>query len=222
VVGVALPAIALARRGLSVELQPPAGATQSFALLPPALLPLGVIAFSVLLCEGAIGDWSTVYLRESLGSPPGVAATGYVVFSLLMTAGRLTGDWLTLRLGPARIVRAGGVLVVAGMGVILLTQAPTAAILGFGLIGAGVACPFPLVLSAAARTPNIAAGRAIAAMATVGYMGSFVGPPVIGAVAEILTLRGALGLLMLVGLLMLLVGGRVQAGDGATGVRDAG
>jgi MFS family permease len=222
VVAVALPAIALARRGLSVELQPPAAATQAFALLPAALLPLGVIAFSVLLCEGAIGDWSTVYLRESLGSAPGVAATGYVVFSLLMTAGRLTGDWLTLRLGPARIVRAGGVLVVAGMGVILLTQAPPAAIFGFGLIGAGVACPFPLVLSAAARTPNMAAGRAIAAMATVGYMGSFTGPPLIGWVAEMLTLRGALGLLILAGFIMLVVGGRVQAGGVAPDVRNAG
>ncbi|HEX6607042.1 MAG TPA: MFS transporter, partial [Chloroflexia bacterium] len=84
------------------------------------------------------------------------------------------------------------------------------AIVGFGLIGAGVACPFPLVLSAAARTPGIAAGRAIAAMATVAYMGSFIGPPLIGSVAEILTLRGALSILVLVGLLMLLIGGRVQ------------
>jgi MFS family permease len=210
VVAVALPAVVLARRGLSVDLQAPAGAAHPFVLLPPALLPLAVIAFSVLLCEGAIGDWSTVYLRDSLGSAPGLAATGYVVFSLLMTAGRLTGDWLTLRFGPARIVRAGGLLVLAGMAVILLTQTPTAAIVGFGLIGAGVACPFPLVLSAAARTPGIAAGRAIAAMATVGYMGSFSGPPLIGSVAEILTLRGALGLLVLVGLLMLWGGGRVQ------------
>jgi MFS family permease len=210
VVAVALPAVVLARPGLSVDLQAPAGAGGSFALLPPALLPLGVIAFSVLLCEGAIGDWSTVYLRESLGSTPGLAATGYIVFSLLMTGGRLTGDWLTLQFGPARIVRAGGLLVVAGMAVILLTQAPPAAILGFALIGAGVACPFPLVLSAAARTPNIAAGRAIAAMATAGYMGAFIGPPLIGSVAEILTLRVALGLLIVTGLLMLLVGGRVQ------------
>jgi MFS family permease len=163
------------------------------------------------LCEGAVSDWSAVYLRESLGSAPAMAAAGYVVFSLLMTAGRLTGDWLTVHLGPARIVIGGGLLVLAGMGLILLLPVPLTTVLGFGLIGAGVACPFPLVISAAARTPNIAPGRAIAAMATVGYSGSFLGPPLIGSLAELLTLRGALGCLLLVGLIMLLVGRRVQS-----------
>jgi MFS family permease len=210
IVGPALPAILIAGQGLLVEHQPPLAEAPSLALLPRALLPLGVLAFSVLLCEGAIGDWSAVYLRESLGSPPGLAASGYVVFALLMTVGRLTGDWLTARLGPALIVRGGGLLVVAGFAVILLTQAPLAAVVGFGLIGAGVACPFPLVISAVARTPNIVTGRAIAAMATVAYSGSFLGPPVIGSLADMVTLRGALALLGLVGFIMLLGGGRVQ------------
>jgi MFS family permease len=209
VVAVAAPAVALAGRGLLLEQQPPAGEAPALVRLPRALLPLGVLAFSVLLCEGAIGDWSAVYLRESLGSPPGLAAAGFVVFSLLMTIGRLTGDWLTMRFGPARIVQAGGVLVLAGMGVILLVPAAPATILGFGLIGAGVACPFPLVISAAARAPNLAPGRAIAAMATVAYAGSFLGPPLIGTVAEVLTLRDALALLVLVGLIMLVGGGRI-------------
>lgn len=210
VAAVGLCGIVVARRGLIVERRPPVRTERAFALPPRALLPLGALAFSVLLGEGAIGDWSAVYLREGLGSPPGLAAMGYVVFSLLMTAGRLAGDWLTLRLGPARIVRGGGVLVIAGIGVILLSRAPVAAIAGFGLIGAGVACPFPLVISAAGRAPRIDSGRAIAAMATVGYTGSLLGPPVIGSAAEALTLRGALGLLSLVGMIMLLLGGRVQ------------
>src|SRR6185295_9269787 len=78
----------------------------SFALPPRALLLLGLIAFGVLFCEGAIADWSAVYLREGLHSPPAVAATGFAVFSMLMAAGRLTGDGLALRLGPAWVVRA--------------------------------------------------------------------------------------------------------------------
>jgi MFS family permease len=201
--------VALAARGLLNEQHPPATETPALVRLPRALLPLGVLAFSVLLCEGAIGDWSAVYLRESLGSPPGFAAAGFVVFSLMMTVGRLTGDWLTVRFGPARIVQGGGLLVLAGMAVILLSHDPPASVLGFGLIGAGVACPFPLVISAAARAPNIAPGRAIAAMATVAYAGSFLGPPLIGSVAQILTQRDALALLVLVGLIMLVGGGRI-------------
>lgn len=162
-----------------------------------------------MMGEGAIGDWSAVYLRESLGSPPGLAAAGFVVFSLMMTVGRLTGDWLTVRFGPARIVQGGGLLVLGGMAVILLSRDPAVSVLGFGLIGAGVACPFPLVISAAARAPNIAPGRAIAAMATVAYAGSFLGPPLIGSVAQIFTLRDALALLVLVGVIMFVGGGRI-------------
>jgi MFS family permease len=113
VAGVALAGGAVAQRGLLVVPPPPAADTPPFALLPATLVPLGGLTFGVLLCEGAIGDWSSVYLRETLHSPPALAAGGYVIFALLMTVGRLLGDWLTLRLGPARIVRGGGLLVIA-------------------------------------------------------------------------------------------------------------
>jgi hypothetical protein len=182
----------------------------TFALPPRALLLLGFIAFGVLLCEGAIADWGAVYLRESLHSAPGTAATGYAVFALLMAAGRLTGDELTLRLGPAWVVRAGGALVALGIGMAVLSSAPAIAIAGFGLIGAGLACSFPLILSAAARTPGIAPSTAIAAMATAGYTGFLVGPPLIGSLAEAVTLRGALGLLVVVGILVAVFGAAVE------------
>jgi MFS family permease len=181
----------------------------SFALPPRALLLLGFIAFGVLMCEGAIADWSAVYLRESLGTAPGVAAIGYAVFSLLMAAGRMTGDGLALRLGPAAVLRGGGVLVALGITLAVASDVPALAIVGFGLIGAGLACSFPLLLSAAARTPGVAASTAIAAIATAGYTGFLVGPPLLGTVSEATTLRIALGLLSLVGVLMAVFGGAV-------------
>jgi MFS family permease len=164
----------------------------------------------VLFCEGAIADWSAVYLRESLRSSPAVAATGYAVFSLLMAAGRLTGDELALRLGPAWVVRAGGALVALGIGLAVGSALPAIAIIGFGLIGAGLACSFPLLLSAAARTPGVAPSTAIAAIATAGYTGFLVGPPLIGSLAEAVTLRWALALLGLVGVLVAVFGGAVE------------
>ena len=90
------------------------------------------------------------------------------------------------------------------------SDAPAIAIVGFGLIGAGLACSFPLLLSAAARTPGIAPSTGIAAIATAGYTGFLVGPPLIGSLAEGVTLRGALGLLGLVGVLVVVVGGAVE------------
>jgi MFS family permease len=186
------------------------GEGHGFALPPRSLAIPGLLAFGVLFCEGAIADWSAVYLREGLGSGAGLAAAGYAVFALLMAAGRLTGDWLTLRVGPRRMVRGGGALVTLGMLCVVATGAPVPAIVGFALIGAGVSCIFPLILSAAARTPGVASSTAIAAMATTGYTGFLVGPPLIGGVAEALTLRVALGLLGLFGLLIMVFAGAVE------------
>ena len=97
-----------------------------------------------------------------------------------------------------------------GIGVAFVSDVPMIAIAGFGMIGAGLACSFPLILSAAARTPGVAANTGIAAMATVGYTGFLLGPPLIGTVAEAVTLRGALGLLGVVGVLVAVFGRAVE------------
>lgn len=202
----------LATRWLVPDAGTQAGQEPSFVLPPRPLLLMGLIAFCVLFSEGAVGDWSAVYLRDNLGAEAGLAATGYAVFALLMAIGRLTGDWLTLRLGPALLVRGGGLLVTLGIALALLVASPYVAIVGFGLIGSGVSCIFPLLLSAASRTPGIASGTAIAGMATAGYTGFLVGPPLIGTAAEVVTLRGALGVLVLFGVLTLVFGGVVGKG----------
>jgi hypothetical protein len=79
-----------------------------FARPTRALLGLGIISFCVLLGEGAMGDWSAVYLDNTLKTGPGFAAAGYAAFSISMAFGRLFGDKFTERLGPARLVRSGG------------------------------------------------------------------------------------------------------------------
>jgi MFS family permease len=82
----------------------------AFARPTRALFGLGIISFCVLLGEGAIGDWSAVYLDNTLETGPGFAAAGYAAFSLSMAFGRLFGDGFTERLGPARLVRSCGAL----------------------------------------------------------------------------------------------------------------
>lgn len=206
-----LAVIGFAQRDLVSEERPIAAERHSFALVPRALLPLGMIAFCVLLFEGAVGDWSAVYLRETLGSPPTEAAAAFVVFNLLMTAGRLTGDNLTLRLGPATMVRGGGLLALSGLLIFVLSPPPLLAIFGCALIGAGLACTFPLVISAAARNTGTSPGRAISSMATVGYAGNLLGPPLIGGLAELLSLRGALSMLCFAALTLILLGGHVRS-----------
>lgn len=182
----------------------------AFALPTRALLPMGIVALCALICEGAIGDWGAIYLREWMGTPAGMAAAGYSFFALMMAGGRFAGDWLTTRFGSGSIVRSGGVLVVLGIVLVLFGGVPLVAIAGYGLVGAGVSCIFPLILSAAARTPGVARGTGIAAMATVGYTGFLIGPPLIGSLAELITLRGALGVLGLFGVLIIVLGSSVR------------
>ena len=164
----------------------------SFARPTVALLGLGVISFCVLLGEGAMADWSAVYLDDTLRTGPGLAAAGYAAFSLTMALGRLFGDGLTERIGATTLVRICGTLAAAGLGVALLVGDPVVALVGFACAGAGFSIVFPLALSAAGRTEGVAPGPGLAAVSTAGYTGFLVGPPAIGFAAEVFGLAGAL------------------------------
>lgn len=156
------------------------------------VLLLGVLAFCCMIGEGAAADWSSVYLRDNLGSSPGLAAAAYAAFSITMTAGRLAGDRLAARLGPVALVRGCGVLAGTGLGVSLLLDDPMAGVTGFGLFGAGLSCIIPQVFSAAGHRDPAQAGRALATVASLGYTGFLTGPVIIGALAELITLPHAL------------------------------
>ena len=172
----------------------------AFARPTRALLGLGVVAFCSALGEGAMADWSAVYLHTSLATSAAFAAAGYAGFSLAMTAGRLSGDRLTHRFGPVVLVRAGGLLAAVGLGVALVVGRSIPAVAGFALVGAGLSLVAPLVYSRAGRAPGVSAAAALAAVATMGYTGFLLGPPIIGAVAQALSLRDALGIIVLLGL----------------------
>lgn len=176
-----------------------------FARPSRELLGLGVLAFSVLLGEGAMADWSAVYLRESLGTGPGFAASGYAAFSFAMAGGRLAGDLLSARFGAAKLVRTGGTLAAVGLTGALALGQPWAAVVGFACAGAGFSIVFPNVLSATGRMHAGAAGTAIPAVSTMGYTGFLAGPPLIGFAAELSTLRLALGVVVLFSLTIALL-----------------
>ena len=154
------------------------------AARPRGIVFLGVLAFCCLVGEGAAADWSSVYLREDLAASPGFAAAGYAAFSVMMTAGRLAGDRLAARFGPVPLVRCCGLLAAAGLGLALLGGHQVAGVIGFACFGAGLSCIVPQVFSAAGNRDPAFAGRALARVAAIGYLGFLSGPVFIGAVAE--------------------------------------
>jgi MFS family permease len=171
------------------------GGEPAFARPTRALAGLGIISFCVLLGEGAMADWSAVYLSGTLGTGPGLAAAGFAAFSATMVAGR------------AALVRAGGAVSAVGLGVSLAVAHPAAALVGFGCAGLGFSIVFPAALSAAGRAES--AGPAIAAVATAGYFGFLVGPPSIGFVAEAVGLGGALFIVVGLSAAIVLLAGSV-------------
>jgi MFS family permease len=170
------------------------GRSPTFVKPTPVLLGLGILAFFGLLTEGAMADWSAVYLHDVLNTDSATAAAGFAACSLLMAAGRFGGDCLANRFGPRRLVRASGTLAAVGLGGGLLSGQPSTAILGFGLVGLGIANIIPVLFSTAGRIPGVQPGTALAAVATTGYCGFLAGPPLIGLAAELTSLPLALGL----------------------------
>ena len=183
----------------------------AFARPTRALLGLGIMAFCVLLGEGAMGDWSAVYLDDTLGTGPGFAAAGYAAFSLSMAFGRLFGDRLTERLGPVTLVRSCGALAAVGLGVALAAAQPLVALVGFACAGAGFSIVFPTALSAAGRTGDMATGPALAAVSTAAYTGFLIGPPFIGFLAELTGLGYALYLVVTLSAATIVFAGSLKA-----------
>jgi len=190
------------------------GGAPAFARPTRALFGLGVISFCVLLGEGAMSDWSAVYLDNALETGPGFAAAGYAAFSLTMALGRLFGDRLADRFGPTRLVRLCGAVAAVGLGVALAVGDPVFALVGFACAGAGFSVVFPLALSAAGQTEDVATGPALAAVSTAAYTGFLVGPPTIGFVAEFAGLGTALYLVVGLSTAVFLLGGTVRSKSG--------
>ncbi|WUS95624.1 MFS transporter [Streptomyces sp. NBC_00708] len=153
------------------------------------VLLFGVIALCTAYGEGALADWGALHLEQDLHARPGVAAAGYSLFALAMTAGRLSGTILLERLGQTRTLVAGGLTAAAGM--LLGSLAPTAwlALLGFAVTGLGLANIFPVAVG---RAGELAGPGGVAAASTLGYGGMLLGPPAIGFLADWFSLPVAL------------------------------
>lgn len=187
------------------------GAGPSFSLPRGALLFVGTIAFSASVGEGAMADWSAVFLADATGATEARAALGYAVFSVAMVATRLSGPVIISKLGAVGTAQASGAIAASGAIVLVLSQGLATALIGFVFLGIGYATIMPLAFSRAAAEPGVGQGQAIASVATLGYGGMLLGPPLIGAVAELTGLRMALLLLAVLSATIVLLSGKLRA-----------
>ena len=126
---------------------------------------------------------------------------GYAVFSAAMAVFRLSGDWITNRLGFAWTVRGGALLAACGLTSALLVHSPYEALPGFALVGAGFSSIIPLVFAAGGRIKSVSEGAGVAAVSGLGYLGFLIGPTAIGFISELTSLRIGLSLIVALSLL---------------------
>lgn len=209
-IALATAAVFATRSLLIEEKEPQTGLLMGHWTFRP-ILGLGAIAFCILLGEGAMADWSAVYLNRFTGQ--GMAAAGYSVFSFMMAAGQLAGDWLRARVGSVLMVRAGSALAAIGLGSALAAGNMIPALIGFACAGAGWASIFPIISGAAGHKSPSQPEAGVAAVTATGFFAFLVGPPLIGFIAQASTLRTGLAVVVVLSALASMMAGVVRDAD---------
>ncbi|MGI4984075.1 MAG: MFS transporter [Janthinobacterium lividum] len=164
-------------------------------------LMLGISTALVMVLQGAVGDWSGLYLNLVVGAGDAATTLGFGCFSVAMAVSRLCGDRIVARIGPMRTVRFGAFAAAAGYALLLSYPGVLTACVGFALVGLGIGNILPVVLSTVGRLGKHPAS-AIATAMTIGYMGAMLGPILIGCCADRIGLRQASVSLLLVSTLL--------------------
>jgi MFS family permease len=174
------------------------------------LLLLGLIAFCCLLCEGAMSDWSGIYFKKIVHAPASLITIGYVAFTSTMALGRFIGDWLVTKSGVHRMLQISGSIISVGLLVAVIFPYMASATAGFFLVGFGVSSVVPIVYGLAGKSTKMSAGTALAAVSTIGFLGFLVGPPLIGFIAQVVSLRWSFTLIAILGFGTAVLSGKLK------------
>ena len=170
-----------------------------FAKPDSSILKLGLIAFSSLVTEGTMFDWSGIYFQKVVAVPEHLTTAGYIAFMSTMAGGRFIADRFVTRLGTKRVLQISGIMTTSGLLIAICLPYLVTATIGFLLVGFGVSSVVPLVLALAGKSKTMAPGVAIAAVSTVGFLGFLLGPPMIGFISEATSLRWSFAIIALLG-----------------------
>lgn len=199
---IVLITVFIARSWLIGSASSPASTGKLFTKPEAILVKLGIIAFCSMSAEGAMFEWSGVYFREVVHAPASLVVLGYTSFMIMMATGRFLGDRVIAKLGRKKTLQLSGLLVFTGLSVSALFPWIITATLGFVIVGLGVSAVIPTVYSTAAGASRKSPGMALAGVSSIGFLGFLFGPPVIGYVAQLFSLRASFAVIACFGLLI--------------------
>jgi predicted MFS family arabinose efflux permease len=168
-----------------------------FAVPHGRVLVIAAMCFALFLTEGAVLDWSAVFLTSERSMVAVHSGLGYAAFALAMTAGRLTGDRVVEVIGGTRVIVLGSLCAACGLGLAVWVDIWQVSVLAFALVGIGCSNIVPVLYNAAGRQTAMPQATAVAAVTTVGYAGILCGPAAIGFVSNLTSLSAAFLMLAL-------------------------
>lgn len=202
--------------------EPEPAASEGRGGVARALRPLvwvGLLGVLAGIPEDVANTWSTLYLSEGRGAPPGLAGLGYTVFAASMMVSRFSADRVTDRLGTVRVARLGGLLAFAGYVVVLASPELLLSIAGFALIGLGIAPAFPSLFHAAGHWPGVRSGDGVTVLSWVARLGFLVTPPLVGLIADNAGIGTGLVVGAVAALVYSLLAGRLAPASGPSATR---
>lgn len=179
--------------------------TSFFSKPESSLVQLGIIGFFSMATEGAMFDWSGVYFKEIVHAPEQFIIVGYASFMVMMALGRFIGDAVISKLGRKRTLQISGILMFVGMMTSVIFPLFYISTLAFMMVGIGVACNVPTVYSVAGQNKKVTPGVALAMVSSISFLGFLMGPPLIGYIAELTSLRYSYGVFAFFGVLMFIM-----------------
>jgi MFS family permease len=174
------------------------------------LLLLGVICFFGMSSEGIMFDWSGVYFKEIIKAPGALVALGYTTFMISMALGRFLSDFLVARYGTRRVLLVSGLIISFGLYSAVFFPLLVPCTVAFMLVGFGVSNVVPIIFNAAGNHEKVPTGIALTVVSSISFLGFLIGPPLIGYIAEVTSLRYSFALIGLFGVVISLLVSRLK------------
>ncbi|MDI6045466.1 MFS transporter [Flavobacterium yafengii] len=176
-----------------------------------ALIWLGIIGFCCMASEGVMFDWSGVYFKDVIKAPGPLVILGYTSFMIMMAGGRFLGDGLIHKFGRKTVLQISGIMISAGLFTAVFFPFVIPATIAFMFVGLGVSTIVPTVYSVAGKNPNVSPSVALTTVSSVSFLGFLMGPPIIGYIAELSSLRFSFAFIGIFGILIAIMVSRIKA-----------
>ena len=160
-----------------------------FKIQDKSLIWLGVISFCCMASEGIMFDWSGVYFKEIVKAPGSLVVLGYTSFMVTMAIGRFLSDVLVGKFGPRKVLIGSGFVISTGLYTAVLFPNLIACTLAFMLVGFGVSNVIPILFNEAGKSKKVSTSIALTIVSSISFIGFLVGPPVIGYIADLTSLK---------------------------------